>query len=179
MNDVPAEVLTVLLAVADDVQREKRARITHRLLLIMGVAIAVLSLMLLAPTPAVAAPPSLETVLECGVPASEALEVLHEHGIKADQTRITLATPVTAYGIPVIGVTAWKLGNMLGVTYTISAAALPAFSKAAGLKEWDDEDGAGLGRGFLNERNGLTAPHVANAVGDVVEIDCGMRERAP
>ncbi|WP_201426044.1 hypothetical protein [Xanthomonas phaseoli] len=105
MNDVPAEVLTVLLAVADDVQREKRARITHRLLLIMGVAIAVLSLMLLAPTPAVAAPPSLETVLECGVPASEALEVLHEHGIKADQTRITLATPVTAYGIPVIGVT--------------------------------------------------------------------------
>ncbi|MBE0315566.1 hypothetical protein [Xanthomonas citri] len=179
MNDVPSEVLTVLLSVADDVERQKRARIIHRLLLIVGVAIAMLSLLLLAPAPAVAAPPSLGTVLECGLPATEALDVLREHGIEADQKRVTLATPITAYGVQVGSVTAWKLGNMLGVTYTISTATLPEFSKAAALKEWDDEDGAGLGRAFLNERNGLTAPHVADAVGDVVEIDCGMRERAP
>ncbi|MDH4908290.1 M23 family metallopeptidase [Xanthomonas axonopodis pv. ricini] len=102
MNDVPAEVLTVLLAVADDVQREKRARITHRRLLIMGAAIAMLSLMLLVLALAVAAQPSLGNVLKCCMPASEALEVLHEHGINADQTRVTLATPAPVterYGI--------------------------------------------------------------------------------
>ncbi|MGH8032961.1 MAG: hypothetical protein ACREO8_11515 [Luteimonas sp.] len=129
--------------------------------------------------PPTANTPSLGIVLECSIPAAEALEVLRDHGIEADQKRVTLATPIAAYDIPVIGVTAWKLGNMLGVTYTINAAALPEFIKAAGLKEWDDEDGAGLGRSFLAERNGLTAPHVADATGDVVEIDCGMRERAP
>lgn len=122
--------------------------------------------------------PSLGTVLECGLPATQAIDVFRDHGIEADQRSVMLATPVTAYGIPVIGVTAWKLGDMLGVTYTISTAALPEFIKASGLKEWDGEDGAGFGRVFLNERNGLTAPHVADAAVDVVEIDCGMRERA-
>lgn len=179
MNDVPAEVLTVLLAVADDVERERRARFAHRMLLFVCLAIAMISLVLLAPPAAAAAPSSLGTALECGLPAAKALAVLREHGIETDQKRAVLATPVMAYGIPVTSITAWKLGSMLGVTYTISTAALPEFAKAAGLNEWDGEDGAGFGRAFLNERNGLTAPHVADATGDVVEIDCGMRERAP
>ncbi|AOL20346.1 MULTISPECIES: hypothetical protein [Xanthomonas] len=180
MNDVPAEVLTVLLAVADDVERERRARVSHRVLLFVFIAVAMLSLALLTPAPAAAAaPPSLGAALECSLPADKALAVLREHGIEPDQKRAVLATPVTAYDIPVQSITAWRLGNMLGVTYTISTAALPEFAKAAGLKEWDGEDGAGLGRAFLNERNGLTAPHVADATGDVVEIDCGMRERTP
>ncbi|MFC7521421.1 hypothetical protein ACFQS6_17740 [Xanthomonas populi] len=82
-QSVPSDVLAVLLAVAEGVQRERHARLVRRLLLAAGLALCLL--LLAALTSSVhAAAPSLSDALECRLPTAQAETVMADYGIPTD-----------------------------------------------------------------------------------------------
>lgn len=169
---VPPDVLAVLLAVADGIQREKRTRLARRVLLATGAVLGLLSLSMLA-SPARAAAPSLSDALECRLRAAQAESVLSDYSIPVDGPGVMLGTHVTAFDIPVMKVEATREDGALHIYYVIVADALRPFIDAAGTEAIGDD---GFARIF-HERNGLmtvTPAIVHKRASRIAPIHCEM-----
>ncbi|KGU42929.1 hypothetical protein [Xanthomonas citri] len=172
-QSVPSDVLAVLLAVAEGVQRERRARLARRLLLAAGMALCLLSLAALAPSVHASAP-SLSDALECRLPTAQAETVLADYGIPTDGKGVQFGTLVTAFDIPVMKIEAVKESGILHLYYVIVADALRPFIDAAGMQA----GGPGFVRSFLHQRNSLhaiTPTEVRQRGALMAPIHCEMR----
>ncbi|CEE60344.1 conserved hypothetical protein [Xanthomonas citri pv. citri] len=173
LQPVPADVLAVLRAVADDVLRASRrlsARLKRALARVLALPIALLALA----TGAHAAEPSLSDALECRLPAAQAESVLADYGIAVDAPGVQFGTLVTAYDIPVMKAEATRENGALHVYYVIVAEALRPFIDAAGM---DAVGNDGFARIF-HERNGLmtvTPAIVRKRASLIAPIHCEMR----
>lgn len=172
LQPVPADVLAVLRAVADDVLRLRcRLAARFRRSLARGLALPV-ALLALA-TGAQAAEPTLADALECRLPAAQAESVLTDYGIPVDGPGVQFGTLVTAYGIPVMKAEVTREAGALHVFYIIAAAALQPFIDAAEMEPIRD----GYVRLFQDDQNGLetVAPAVARQRGGrIVPVHCEM-----
>lgn len=173
LQPVPADVLAVLRAVADDVLRFRR-RLAARLKRGLARGLALPLALLAALSSAHAAEPTLADALECRLPAAQAESVLADYGIPVDGPEVHFGTLVTAYGIPVMKAEATREAGALHVYYVIASAALQPFIDAAEMEPIRD----GYVRLFQNDRNGLEtfAPAVARQRGGrIVPVHCEMK----
>lgn len=171
MQPVPADVLAVLRAVADDVLRASR-RIPARLKRQLGRVLALPLALLAALASAHAAEPTLSDALECRLPAAQAESVLARHGVAVDGAAVQPG--VTVYGIPAAQLEATREAGALHLYYVIPADAAQRFIEAAGM----EPIGPAFVRLLLDDRNGLQAMSpaaISRHGGPAAPILCEMR----
>lgn len=171
LQPVPADVLAVLRAVADDVLRASRrlsARLKRQLARVLALPIALLALA----TGAQAAEPTLADALECRLPASKAESVLARHGVAVDGPAVQPG--VTVYGIRTAQLEATREAGALRLYYVIRAADAQRFIDAAQM----EPIGTAFVRLLLDDNNGLQAMSpaaISRHGGPAAPILCEMR----
>ena len=171
LQPVPADVLAVLRAVADDVLR-LRCRLSARLKRGLARGLALPLALLAAVSSAHAAEPTLSDALECRLPAAQAETVLARHGVAVDGAAVQPG--VTVYGIPAAQLEATRENGALHVYFVIPADAAQQFIDAAGM----ESIGPAFVRLLLDDRNGLQAMSpaaISRHGGPAAPILCEMR----
>ncbi|MFA1687738.1 hypothetical protein ACDY99_30025 [Achromobacter dolens] len=171
LQPVPADVLAVLRAVADDVLRASR-RLSARLKRGLARGLALPLALLAFATGAHAAEPTLADALECRLQASKAESVLARYGVRVDGPAVQPG--VTVYGIPVAQLEATREAGALHLYFVIPADAAQRFIDAAGM----EPIGPAFVRLLLDDRNGLQAMSpaaISRHGGPAAPILCEMR----